>query len=77
MKIPGKVSTYWSPRCREHVFVPALRSNASVTFGVTPDSLMDAWMRQLSKHGCRSYWITMFNNDKTKRLAKLAKASRR
>ncbi|MGB1884489.1 MAG: pyruvate carboxylase [Gammaproteobacteria bacterium] len=52
-----------------------MRSNASVTFGVTPDSLMDAWMRQLNEHGCRSYWIydVLFNNDKTKRLAKLAK----
>ena len=26
-----------------------MRSNASVTFGVTPDSLMDAWMRQLNR----------------------------
>lgn len=52
-----------------------MRSNASVTFGVTPDSLMDAWMRQLNEHGVRSYWIydVLFNNDKTKRLAKIAK----
>lgn len=52
-----------------------MRSNASVTFGVTPDSLMDAWMRQLNRHGCRSFWVydVLFNNDKTKRLAKLAK----
>ena len=52
-----------------------MRSNASVTFGVTPDSLMDAWMRQLNVHGCRSFWVydVLFNNDKTKRLAKLAK----
>ena len=52
-----------------------MRSNASVTFGVTPDSLMDAWMRQLNVHGVRSFWIydVLFNNDKTKRLAKLAK----
>lgn len=52
-----------------------MRSNASVTFGVTPDSLMDAWMRQLNEHGVRSYWIydVLFNNDKTKRLARLAK----
>lgn len=53
-----------------------MRSNASVTFGVTPDALMDAWMRQLNVHGVRSFWIydVLFNNDKTKRLAKLAKA---
>jgi oxaloacetate decarboxylase alpha subunit len=52
-----------------------MRSNASVTFGVTPDALMDAWMRQLNVHGVRSFWIydVLFNNDKTKRLAKLAK----
>ena len=31
-----------------------MRSNASVTFGVTPDALMDVWMRQLNEHGCRS-----------------------
>ncbi len=52
-----------------------MRSNASVTFGVTPDALMDAWMRQLNVHGCRSFWIydVLFNNDKTARLAKVAK----
>ena len=52
-----------------------MRSNASVTFGVTPDALMDAWMRQLNVHGVRSFWIydVLFNNDKTKRLAKIAK----
>ena len=52
-----------------------MRSNASVTFGVTPDALMDAWMRQLNEHGVRSFWIydVLFNNDKTLRLAKLAK----
>ena len=52
-----------------------MRSNASVTFGVTPDSLMDSWMRQLNVHGVRSYWIydVLFNIDKTLRLAKVAK----
>src|SRR6202051_4038933 len=52
-----------------------MRSNASVTFGVTPDSLMDAWMRQLNRHGVRSFWIydLLFNIDKTHRLAKVAK----
>src|SRR5216684_1993343 len=52
-----------------------MRSNASVTFGVTPDSLMDAWMRQLNRHGVRSFWIydVLFNIDKTHRLAKVAK----
>jgi oxaloacetate decarboxylase alpha subunit len=52
-----------------------MRSNASVTFGVTPDALMDAWMRQLNRHGVRSFWIydVLFNIDKTHRLAKVAK----
>lgn len=52
-----------------------MRSNASVTFGVTPDALMDAWMRQLNVHGCRSFWIydVLFNIDKMHRLAKVAK----
>jgi oxaloacetate decarboxylase alpha subunit len=52
-----------------------MRSNASVTFAVTPDALMDIWMRQLNRHGCRSFWIydVLFNIDKTLRLAKVAK----
>ena len=52
-----------------------MRSNASVTFGVTPDALLDIWMRRLNEHGDRSYWIydVLFNNDKTKRLASIAK----
>lgn len=52
-----------------------MRSNASVTFGITPDALMDAWMRQLNRHGARSFWIydVLFNIDKMHRLAKVAK----
>ncbi|MCK5771192.1 hypothetical protein [Algiphilus sp.] len=52
-----------------------MRANASVTFGVTPDALMDAWMRQLNAHGCRSFWIydVLFNIDKMHRLAGVAK----
>lgn len=52
-----------------------MRSNASVTFGVTPDALMDIWMRQLNRHGLRSFWIydVLFNIDKMHRLAKVAK----
>ncbi len=52
-----------------------MRSNAAVTFGVTPDALMDVWMRQLCRHGIRSIWIydVLFNIDKTYRLAKIAK----
>ncbi|MFT2621859.1 hypothetical protein ACMWQU_25695, partial [Escherichia coli] len=38
-------------------------------------ALMDAWMRQLLKHGARSVWIydVLFNIDKMHRLAKVAK----
>ena len=52
-----------------------MRCNASVTFGVTPDALMDLWMRQLNEHGCRSFWIydVLFNIDKMHRLAGVAK----
>jgi oxaloacetate decarboxylase alpha subunit len=52
-----------------------MRSNASVTFGITPDALMDAWMRQLNVHGIRSTWVydVLFNIDKMLRLAGIAK----
>ena len=52
-----------------------MRSNAAVSFGTTPDALMDAWMRQLNRHGARSFWIydVLFNIDKMLRLAKVAK----
>jgi oxaloacetate decarboxylase (Na+ extruding) subunit alpha len=52
-----------------------MRANAAVTFSVTPDALMDAWMRQLNVYGCRSFWIydVLFNIDKMHRLARIAK----
>src|SRR5579859_585531 len=52
-----------------------MRSNCAVSFNVTPDALMDAWMRQLNRHGCRSFWIydVLYNIDKMHRLAKVAK----
>lgn len=52
-----------------------MRSNAAVTFSITPDALMDAWMRQLNVHGLRSFWVydVLFNIDKMLRLAKVAK----
>jgi oxaloacetate decarboxylase alpha subunit len=53
-----------------------IRSNGSVTFGFTPDALMDLWMSRLCAHGVRSWWIydVLFNIDKMHRLAKLAKS---
>lgn len=55
-----------------------LRSNANVTFGVSPDALMDLWVRRLCAHGVRSFWMydVLFNIDKIHRLAKVAKESR-
>ena len=52
-----------------------MRSNACISFGTTPDVLMDLWMRQLNEHGVRSYWIydALFNIDKMARLAGIAK----
>ncbi|MBX3540921.1 MAG: hypothetical protein KF735_24990 [Chelatococcus sp.] len=55
-----------------------LRANANVTFGVTPDALMDLWVRRLCAHGVRSFWIydVLFNIDKMTRLAKVAKEAK-
>jgi oxaloacetate decarboxylase alpha subunit len=52
-----------------------MRCNAAVTFATTPDALMDLWMRQLNRHGCRSFWIydVLYNIDKMHRLARVAK----
>ena len=51
------------------------RSNGSVTFGFTPDVLMDIWVDRLCVHGMRSFWLydVLFNIDKMHRLAKVAK----
>lgn len=51
------------------------RSNGSVTFGFTPDALMDLWVERLCVHGMRSFWLydVLFNIDKMHRLAKVAK----
>jgi oxaloacetate decarboxylase alpha subunit len=52
------------------------RSNGIVTFGLTPDSVMDLWVRRLVAHGMTSFWIYdgLFNIDKVARLAKVAKS---
>lgn len=53
------------------------RSNGSVTFGFTPDALMDLWVSRLCAHGIRSFWLydVLFNIDKMHRLAKIAKGN--
>jgi oxaloacetate decarboxylase alpha subunit len=51
------------------------RSNGSVTFGHTPDALMDIWVDRLCVHGMRSFWLydVLFNIGHMQRLAKVAK----
>jgi oxaloacetate decarboxylase alpha subunit len=51
------------------------RSNGSVTFGFTPDALMDLWVDRLCAHGIRSFWLydVLFNIQKMHRLARIAK----
>jgi len=55
-----------------------LRSNANVTFGVSPDAFMDLWVRRLCAHGVRSFWLydVLFNIDKVHRLARVAKEAK-
>lgn len=52
------------------------RSNGIVTFGLTADSVMDLWVRRLSAHGIRSFWIYdgLFNLDKMGRLVSTVQA---
>jgi oxaloacetate decarboxylase alpha subunit len=52
-----------------------MRGNAAVSFGVTPDALMDLWMRRLNEHGIRSFWIydVLYGVENFARLAAIAK----
>ncbi|WP_448579837.1 pyruvate carboxylase [Thermaurantiacus sp.] len=52
-----------------------MRANAAISFRTTPDALMDLWMRQLNRHGARSFWIydVLFDIPRTARLARVAK----
>jgi oxaloacetate decarboxylase alpha subunit len=52
-----------------------MRTNAAVSFGVTPAALMDLWMRRLNEHGIRSFWLydCLFGIENLARLAKVAK----
>ena len=54
-----------------------LRANANVTFGITPNALMDLWVQRLCAHGVRSFWIydVLFGIENMTRLAKVAKES--
>lgn len=52
-----------------------MRANACISFGVSPDALMDLWMRRLNEHGVRSYWIydVLYGVENFARLARVAK----
>ncbi len=59
-------------------FRAGMRTNAAVTFSVSPDSIMDLWMRRLCAHGMDTVWIydvLLANADKAHRLARVAKES--
>jgi oxaloacetate decarboxylase alpha subunit len=51
------------------------RSNGVVGMGVTPDSIVELWVRTLAKHGIRSFWIfdCLHNVDQMLRVAAIAK----
>jgi oxaloacetate decarboxylase (Na+ extruding) subunit alpha len=52
-----------------------MRANACISFGVSPDALMDLWMRRLCEHGVRSFWIydVLYGIENFARLARIAK----
>jgi oxaloacetate decarboxylase alpha subunit len=58
----------WLPTSRLRA---GCRSNCIAKFGLTPDSLLDLWIRTLAKHGIDSFWIydCLYNMDKMHRLS--------
>jgi oxaloacetate decarboxylase (Na+ extruding) subunit alpha len=57
----------WMPNSRLRA---GTRDNCIARFGLTPDSLMDLWVRTLVRHGIQSFWIydCMHNMDKMHRM---------
>ncbi len=53
------------------------RSNCIAKFGLSPDSLMDLWIRTLANHGIDSFWIydCLYNMDKMERLCRTVAAA--
>jgi len=51
------------------------RSNGVVGMGVTPDAIVELWVRTLAKHGIRSFWIfdCLHNVDKMLQVAAIAR----
>ena len=52
-----------------------MRANACISFGVSPDALMDLWITRLCEHGVRSFWIydVLYGVENFARLARIAK----
>jgi oxaloacetate decarboxylase alpha subunit len=46
------------------------RDNCIAKFGLTPDALMDLWIKTLVRHGIQSFWVydCMYNMDKMRRI---------
>lgn len=61
----------WMPNSRLRA---GTRSNCIAKFGLTPDSLMDLWVRTLVKHGIQSFWIydCLYNMEQMRRLTQVA-----
>ncbi len=59
----------WMPSSRLRA---GSRSNCIAKFGLTPDSLMDLWIRTLARHGIDSFWIydCLYNMDRMERLCR-------
>jgi oxaloacetate decarboxylase alpha subunit len=51
------------------------RSNGVVGMGITPDSIVELWVRTLARHGIRSFWIfdCLHNVDQMLNVAAIAK----
>ena len=65
----------WMPTSRLRA---GSRSNCIAKFGLTPDSLMELWIRTLAKHGIDSFWIydCLYNMDKMERLCRTRRRRR-
>ena len=61
----------WLPNSRLRA---GSRSNCIAKFGLTPDSLMELWLRTLARHGIDSFWIydCLYNMDAMERLSRIA-----
>ncbi len=60
----------WLPNSRLR---SGCRSNCIAKFGLTPDSLMELWVRTLARHGIDSFWVydCLYNMDAMERLSRI------